>query len=170
MQRISLILLLVSVLLISCKNNPRYYQAEMEDAVRFQLAVANSFYECEDIEEFGEWLEWILALNQQKRADKSCRELLVEQASSNPICEKVVQIYDSQEIILSEPQVVHPDRVWSFYELNSELSFTFTLIPTQNGDMYYKCEVDPDEYQSYITKKFYGTFLNSIDGLGGLWE
>ena len=65
----SLIIMLAILLLSSCKNknNPNSYSDEIEDAVRFQLAVANSMSNFESFDDFKEILNWMLEFS-----EKSC--------------------------------------------------------------------------------------------------
>ena len=106
MKRLSIfIVAFLGVLMTSCKTNPNTYQDEIEDVVRFQLAVFNSISLCDNISDFMEFYDWAMALLEDNVIrEQPFRDLLLEQSASNTFNKKVLELYDTQKILLSELQ------------------------------------------------------------------
>lgn len=165
MKHLSLfIIVFLGVLMTSCKTNPNTYQDEIEDVVRFQLAVFNSITLCDNVSDFMEFYDWAMALsNHNAIREHSFRDLLVEQSASNAFNKKVLELYDTQKILLSELQPTMQKNVWTFTELNSGVDFTFELIPVQGGDMYYRCAANEDDIESILKKAMQKKFWDILD-------
>ena len=95
--------------------------------------------------------------------EHSFRGLLVEQSASNAFNKKVLELYDTQKILLSELQPTMQKNVWTFTELNSGVDFTFELIPVQGGDMYYRCAANEDDIESILKKTMQKKFWDILD-------
>ncbi|MBR5469003.1 MAG: hypothetical protein IKU78_00870 [Paludibacteraceae bacterium] len=161
----SLIIMLAILLLSSCKNknNPNSYSDEIEDAVRFQLAVANSMSDFESFDDFKEILNWMLEFSEDTKIRReSFRDILVKRSENDNAAKNILDLYDNLDIVLSELQATESEKIWTFTELNSGVGFTFELIPTQDGEMYYQCSADADDLQTLISKS---VLKNVFDGL-----
>ena len=165
MKHLSLFIIVFwGVLMTSCKTNPNTYQDEIEAVVRFQLAVFNSITLCDNVSDFMEFYDWAMALsNHNAIREHSFRDLLVEQSASNAFNKKVLELYDTQKILLSELQPTMQKNVWTFTELNSGVDFTFELIPVQGGDMYYRCAANEDDIESILKKAMQKKFWDILD-------
>ena len=163
MKHLSVILLMASLLLVSCKDNPKNYAAEIEDAVRFQLAVASSIALCEDGDDFRGMYTWMMDVaNQEGIREGTFRDMLLEK-SSDSFTAKILESYDSMDIVLSELQATQNERMWSFTELNTGIRFTFELIPVQGGEMYYRCSADEEDIRQLTIKSLQKAFWNALD-------
>ncbi len=165
MKHLSLFIVVFwGVLITSCKTNPNTYQDEIEDVVRFQLAVFNSITLYDNVSDFIEFYDWAMALSDDNAIrGYSFRDLLVEQTASNAFNKKVLELYDTQKILLSELQPTMQKNVWTFTELNSGVDFTFELIPVQGGDMYYRCAANEDDIESILKKTMQKKFWDILD-------
>lgn len=153
MKRISIIIAMAGVLLVSCKPNIEQYMAEIEDAVRFQLAVAASPSTCEELDDIWDIYQWMGEIKEATRMRTVlCRDILAERAETDIVSARVLKLYDNQEIKLSKLQPTQDKNIWTFYELNSNIHFSFELIPTQDGEMYYSCTADEDDLQAWMLK------------------
>ncbi len=164
MKKILLLLcVMASMMLISCQNNPKYYTEEIEDAVRFQLAVANSISLCEDGDDFKGMYAWMMDLaDQNTMREGTYREMLVAK-STDSFCAKILDLYDKQDVVLSELQATQNERVWIFTELNTGVRFTFELIPVQSGETYYRCAANEEDLRNQILKSFQKVFWNALE-------
>ena len=164
-NNLTLFVLSAIILLVSCKNknNLNSYSDEIEDAVRFQLAVANSVSNFESIEEFQEIFKWMINFSEETGIrEESFREILVKKSETDNSAKKILDLYDNLDIILSELQATEHENIWTFEELNTGVHFTFEIIPAQDGEMYYECSADEGELQALISKAF---LKNVFDGL-----
>ena len=57
-------------------------------------------------------------------------------------------------VVLSELQPTQNEHVWTFEELNTNVRFTFELIPAQNGEVYYRCKGDAEDLRSVMLQSF----------------
>lgn len=163
MKRLSICLLLASMLLVSCKDNPKNYFEEIEDAVRFQLAVASSIALCEDGDDFRGMYDWMMDLSDRNNLrEGTFREMLVEK-SSDSFSAKILESYDSMYIVLSELQATQKERMWTFTELKTGVRFTFELIPAQDGEMYYYCWADEEDLRQLVLQSLQKAFWNALD-------
>lgn len=154
---------LLVFVLSACQPNITQYKAVIEDAVRFQLSVCNSVAEFDDFYDLMEWFSDVTEMAEQFNSDgKTYREMLVELSSEDDFYQSILELYDATNVILSEPIEEVEGRVWTFYEINTEINFTFTLIPAQNGDVYYKCEADEDQLAELMQSYFIERVLNLI--------
>lgn len=155
---------LATLLLVSCQHNPSQYKAEIEDAVRFQLAVANSLSICDDVEDFLELCTWMITQTDENNLPtQSYRDLLVERSATDGISGRLLELYDQMEVICSEPVPTQQPLIWSFTEINSGVRFTFELIPTQDGETYYRCAANSDDLEEVTTRTLRDMFLNYLD-------
>lgn len=161
---ITLMMGMMCIMFIGCKNNPKNYTAEIEDAVRFQLAVANSLSICEEEDDFLGVYEWMIEASKETGIRTgSCRDLLVQKAENNAFSAKILELYDNQTIILSELQPTQNDKLWTFTEVNSAVRFSFELIPTQSGEVYYKCTANEEDLRKYTFKSLQNLFWDALD-------
>lgn len=169
MKRLSFFLVAVaSLLLVSCKNNPQHYRAEIEDAVRMQLAIASAFSiyeEGDDAMGLYEWMQYVT--DDQFGRTGLYRDLLAEKAAEDAFCGKMLRLYDEMDIVLSELQPTQNEHVWTFTELNTDVRFTFELIPTQGGEMYYRCKADAEDLRRQMLQSIKDLFWQ---GLGEMLE
>lgn len=146
---------LLSVFLFSaCQPRFDQYEEAAEDAIRFQLAIANSVSEFTDFYDILEWASGMSYMSEQSVDGKTYRDMLVENSEKDPFSALLLKHYDSVEVLLAEPIEEVSGRVWTLYELNSDINFTFTLIPTQSGEMYYKCEADEERFSELLQSNF----------------
>jgi hypothetical protein len=82
------------------------------------------------------------------------RDLLAQKAETDPFCSKILQLYDEMDVVLSELQPTQNEYVWTFEELNTNVRFTFELIPAQNGEVYYRCKGDAEDLRSVMLQSF----------------
>lgn len=164
MKRLSLILCLASLLFVSCQHNPHKYQSEIEDAVRFQLAVANSLSICDDVEDFLELCTWMVGLTEENNLrTQSYRDVLLERSSADAVSSRLLELYNNMDIVCSELIPTQQPLIWSFTEINSDVRFTFELIPTQDGGTYYRCTANSDDLHEVTTRSLRDMFLNYLD-------
>lgn len=162
-KNLSLIVLSVILLLVSCKNNPNSYSDEIEDAVRFQLAVANSMSNFDSLEDFKDIFNWMIDFSKDiKIRRESFRDILLKKSKTDNSAKNILDLYDNLDIVLSELQATEYENIWTFVELNTGVNFTFELIPTQNGEMYYQCTAEEGDLQALISKAL---LKNAFDGL-----
>lgn len=153
--------LLVLAIFSACKPSIKRYSAEMEDSVRFQLAICSSVPKIENWADILQWISNLSEMSDKMQMDgKSYRDALVELSANEKFYNEVLERYDSIEVILSEPVELEPGRVWTFYEINSNINFIFTLIPTQNGDVFYKCTANEEQLTKLLQSKFWGSALD----------
>jgi hypothetical protein len=150
----SLLALLLLVLFSACQPKFNQYKEAVEDSVRFQLAVANSVSDFTDFYDVMHWYSMVSDMSEQSLQGKSFRDMLVENAEKDPFSDSFLKHYDSVEVLLSEPIEEVSGRVWTFYEINTNLHFTFTLIPAQNGEIYYKCVANEEEFSELVRSNF----------------
>lgn len=50
----------------------------------------------------------------------------------------------------------------TFEELNTKVRFTFELIPTQNGEVYYRCKADPDDLRQLMLESLQSVLWQSL--------
>ena len=163
MKHLSVILLMASLLLVSCKDNPKNYAAEIEDAVRFQLAVASSMSLCEDGDDFKGMYTWMMDLADNTAVrESSYRDMLVKK-SSDSFSAKILDLYDNLDVVLSEAQATQNEHIWTFTELNTGVRFTFELIPAQGGEIYYRCSADEDDLRQLTIKSLQKAFWKALD-------
>ena len=149
------LLTLLSVLLFSaCQPKFDQYQDEAEDCVRYQLAVANCVTDFEDWFDFMQWVSAVIEMSEETMQGGTYRERLVENVDKDPYSAMLLESYDSMDVVLSKAETKVAGKVWTFSEINTGIDFTFSLIPAQNGDVYYKCEVDGEKYSSYVQANF----------------
>ena len=169
MKRFSILFLaMMTCVIASCQLSPKSYYKEMEDAVRIQLAIANalSVYEAgDDAMVLYEWMQHV-ADNLSGRQGLY-RDLLAQKAESDPFCGKILQLYDEMDIVLSELQPTQNERVWTFEELNTNVRFTFELIPAQNGEVYYRCKADAEDLRALTLRSIKSIFWQSIGDMLG---
>ena len=158
----SLLALLLLVLFSACQPKFDQYKESAEDSVRFQLAICNSVSEFTDFNDVMQWFSSVSEMSEQSLDGKSFRDLLVEKANKDPYSALFLEHYDSVEILLSEPEEKVSGRVWTFYEINTNLHFTFTLIPAQNGEVYYKCVADEEELAELVQSNFFKRAIDLI--------
>lgn len=165
MKTKSLLLIMLAMFVFSaCQPSINRYKAEIEDAVRFQLAVCNSVPEFDDWYDLMQWFTEISQLSEDRHIDgRSYREILVDLSVEDEFGQVMLNLYDSVEVLLSKPIEVEPGRMWSFCEINTEINFTFTLIPTQDGNVYYKCEADEEQLAGLIKANFLKQAFNLFD-------
>ena len=151
MKRLSIIVYcLVALLLVSCQHNPSKYQSEIEDAVRFQLAVANSLSICDDVEDFLELCTWMIELTDDNNLRRqNYRDVLLERSVTDVVCSELVP--------------TQQPMIWSFTEINSGVRFTFELIPTQGGNTYYRCTANSEDLHEVTSRSLRDMFLNYLD-------
>lgn len=155
MKTKSLLLTLLLVFLFSgCQSTFDQYADEAEDCVRFQLAIANSVSEFTDLYTFMQWFSDVIQMSEVSLDGKSYRDMLYENSKRDPFYATLLEYYDSVEVVLSKPEKKISGEVWSFFEINTDLHFTFSLIPAQNGDVYYKCVVDEEEFSKLVQANF----------------
>ena len=163
-QKFLVLIMLTMVVFSSCQPSINQYKAEIEDAVRFQLAVCNSVPEFDDWYDLMQWFTDISQLSEERHTDgRSYREMLVDLSIEDEFYQVMLNLYDSVEVLLSEPIEEVPGRMWSFCEINTEINFTFTLIPTQDGNVYYKCEADKDQLAGLMKANFLKQAFNLFD-------
>ena len=164
MKRFSIVFLAVlSVLLVSCQLSPKSYYKEIEDAVRVQLAIANALTVYEDGDDALGLYEWMQHVTDDLSGRQGLyRDLLAQKAESDPFCDKILQLYDEMDIILSELQPTQNERIWTFEELNTNVRFTFELIPAQNGEVYYRCKADADDLSQLMLESLQSVFWQSL--------
>ncbi len=160
--RSSLLALLLLVLFSACQPKFNQYKEVAEDCVRYQLAVANSMSEFTDFYDVLEWVSGLSQMSEQSVDGKTYRDMLVENAEKDSFSALLLKHYDSVEIVLSEPIEEVAGRVWTFYEINTNLHFTFTLIPAQNGEVYYKCVADEEEFAELVQSNFFKRAIDLI--------
>ena len=164
LKRFSVVFLAVlSVLLVSCQLSPKSYYKEIEDAVRIQLAIANALTVYEDGDDAMGLYEWMQHVTDDLSGRQGLyRDLLAQKAESDPFCDKILQLYDEMDIILSELQPTQNERVWTFEELNTNVRFTFELIPAQNGEVYYRCKADAEDLRQLMVESLQSVFWQSL--------
>ena len=155
-KRFSILFLAVlSVLLLSCQLSPKSYYKEIEDAVRIQLAIANALTVYEDGDDAMGLYEWMQHVTDNLSGRQGLyRDLLAQKAESDPFCGKILQLYDEMDVVLSELHPTQNEHVWTFEELNTNVRFTFELIPAQNGEVYYRCKGDAEDLRSVMLQSF----------------
>ena len=160
MKRFSIVFLAVlSVLLVSCQLSPKSYYKEIEDAVRIQLAIANALTVYEDGDDTMGLYEWMQHVTDDPSGRQGLyRDLLAQKAESDPFCGKILQLYDEMDVVLSELQPTQNEYVWTFEELNTNVRYTFELIPAQNGEVYYRCKGDAEDLRSVMLQSFKNVF------------
>ena len=164
MKRFSIVFLAVlSVLLVSCQLSPKSYYKEIEDAVRIQLAIANALTVYEDGDDAMGLYEWMQHVTDDLSGRQGLyRDLLAQKAESDPFCGKILQLYDEMDVVLSELQPTQNEHVWTFEELNTNVRFTFELIPAQNGEVYYRCKADAEVLRQLMLESFKSVFWQSL--------
>ena len=164
LKRFSIVFLAVlSVLLVSCQLSPKSYYKEIEDAVRIQLAIANALTVYEDGDDAMVLYEWMQHVTDDLSGRQGLyRDLLAQKAESDPFCGKILQLYDEMDVVLSELQPTQDEHVWIFEELNTNVRFTFELIPTQNGEVYYRCKADAEDLRQLMLESFKSVFWQSL--------
>ena len=151
----SLLLALLLVFLFSgCQSTFDQYADEAEDCVRFQLAVANSVSEFTDLYSFMQWFSSVTEMSEVALDGESYRDMLEYNSPKDPFYATLLEYYDSVDVVLSKPKKAISGDAWTFMEINSDLHFTFSLIPAQNGDVYYKCVVDEEEFAELVQANF----------------
>ena len=156
-------LAVLSVLLVSCQLSPKSYYKEIEDAVRIQLAIANALTVYEDGDDAMGLYKWMQHVTDDLSGRQGLyRDLLAQKAESDPFCGKILQLYDEMDVVLSELQPTQNEHVWTFEELNTNVRFTFELIPTQNGEVYYRCKADPDDLRQLMLESLQSVFWQSL--------
>ena len=164
MKRFSILFLaMMTCVIASCQLSPKSYYKEMEDAVRIQLAIANalSVYEAgDDAMVLYEWMQHVT--DNLSGRQGLYRDLLAQKAESDPFCGKILQLYDEMDVVLSELQPTQDEHVWIFEELNTNVRFTFELIPTQNGEVYYRCKADAEDLRQLMLESFKSVFWQSL--------
>ena len=150
----SLLALLLLVLFSACQPTFNQYKEVAEDCVRYQLAIANSMSEFTDIYDVFGWISGLTQMSEQSVDGKTYRDVLVDNSEKDPFFALLLKHYDSVEVLLSEPIEEVSGRVWTFYEINTDLHFTFTLIPAQNGEIYYKCVANEEEFSELVQANF----------------
>ena len=73
-----------------------------------------------------------------------------------------MQLYDEMDVVLSELQPTQNEHVGTFEELNTNVRFTFELIPTQNGEVYYRCKADADDLSQLMLESLQSVFWQSL--------
>ena len=160
---LTLLCVMASMIMVSCQSNPKNYTEEIEDAVRFQLAVVSSIAVCDDSDDYKEMFTWMMDLAEKNNMrEGSYREMLVEK-SSDSFCAKVLDLYDSQDVVLSELQATQNEHVWTFTELNTSVRFTFELIPAQSGETYYRCSANEEDLRKQIIKSLKKVFWDALE-------
>lgn len=169
MKRFSIVFLAVlSVLLVSCQLTPKSYYKEIEDAVRIQLAIANALTVYEDGDDAMGLYEWMQHVTDDLSGRQGLyRDRLAQKAETDPFCGKILQLYDEMDVVLSELQPTQNEHVWTFEELNTNVRFTFELIPAQNGEVYYRCKADPEDLRQLMLESFKSVFWQSIGDMLG---
>lgn len=164
LKRFSVVFLAVlSVLLVSCQLSPKSYYKEIEDAVRVQLAIANALTVYEDGDDAMGLYKWMQHVTDDLSGRQGLyRDLLAQKAESDPFCGKILQLYDEMDVVLSELQPTQNEHVWTFEELNTNVRFTFELIPTQNGEVYYRCKADADDLSQLMLESLQSVFWQSL--------
>ena len=164
LKRFSVVFLAVlSVLLVSCQLSPKSYYKEIEDAVRIQLAIAHALTVYEDGDDAMGLYEWMQHVTDDLAGRQGLyRDLLAQKAESDPFCGKILQLYDEMDVVLSELQPTQNEHVWTFEELNTNVRFTFELIPTQNGEVYYRCKADADDLRQLMLQSLQSVFWQSL--------
>ena len=164
MKRFSIVFLAVlSVLLVSCQLSPKSYYKEIEDAVRIQLAIANALTVYEDGDDAMGLYEWMQHVTDDLSGRQGLyRDRLAKKAETDPFCGKILQLYDEMDVVLSELQPTQNEYVWTFEELNTNVRFTFELIPTQNGEVYYRCKADAEDLRQLMLESFKSVFWQSL--------
>lgn len=165
MKRLSIIVYcLVALLLVSCQHNPSKYQSEIEDAVRFQLAVANSLSICDDVEDFLELCTWMIELTDDNNLRRqNYRDVLLERSVTDVVSGRLLELYDQMDVVCSELVPTQQPMLWSFTEINSGVRFTFELIPTQGGNTYYRCTANSEDLHEVTSRSLRDMFLNYLD-------
>ena len=158
----SLLILLMVFIFSGCQSKFDKYQDEAEDCVRYQLAVANCVTDFEDWFDFMEWVLEVTKMSEETLQGGTYRERLVANADKNPYSAMLLETYDSLDVVLTKAEIEVAGKVWTFSEINTGLDFTFSLIPTQKGDVYYKCEVDSEKFSSYVQANFMKNLFNLI--------
>jgi hypothetical protein len=169
MKRFSIVFLAVlSVLLVSCQLSPKSYYKEIEDAVRIQLAIANALTVYEDGDDAMGLYEWMQHVTDDLSGRQGLyRDLLAQKAETDPFCGKILQLYDEMDVVLSELQPTQNEHVWTFEELNTNVRFTFELIPAQNGEVYYRCKADAEDLRALTFRSIKSIFWQSIGDMLG---
>ena len=164
LKRFSVVFLAVlSVLLVSCQLSPKSYYKEMEDAVRVQLAIANALTVYEDGDDALGLYEWMQLVTDALSGRQGLyRDRLAQKAETDPFCGKILQLYDEMDVVLSELQPTQNEHVWTFEELNTNVRFTFELIPAQNGEVYYRCKADPEDLRQLMLESFKSVFWKGL--------
>jgi hypothetical protein len=164
MKRLStLFLAMMTCVLASCQLSPKSYYKEMEDAVRIQLAIANALSVYEAGDDAMVLYEWMQNVTDDLSGRQGLyRDLLAQKAESDPFCGKILQLYDEMDVVLSELQPTQNEHVWTFEELNTNVRFTFELIPTQNGEVYYRCKADADDLRQLMLQSLQSVFWQSL--------
>ena len=155
-KRFSIFFLAVlSVLFVSCHTSPNSYSEEIEDAVRIQLAIASAMTVYEPGDNAMGLYEWMLFVTNDTIGRQGLyRHLLAEKAKTDAFCAKILHLYDEMEVTLSTLQPTQNKHVWNFKELNTNVRFTFELIPAQNGEVYYRCKGDAKDLRSVMLQSF----------------
>ena len=164
LKRFSIVFLAVlSVLLVSCQLSPKSYYKEIEDTVRIQLAIANALTVYEDGDDVMGLYEWMQHVTDDLAGRQGLyRDLLAQKAESDPFCGKILQLYDEMDVVLSELHPTQNEHVWTFEELNTNVRFTFELIPTQNGEVYYRCKADAEDLRQLMLESLQSVFWQSL--------
>ena len=164
MKRFSILCLaMLTCVFASCQLSPKSYYLEMEDAVRIQLAIANALTVYEDGDDALGLYEWMQHVTDDLSGRQGLyRDLLAQKAESDPFCGKILQLYDEMDVVLSELQPTQNEHVWTFEELNTNVRFTFELIPTQNGEVYYRCKADADDLRQLMLESLQSVFWQSL--------
>ena len=156
-------LAVLSVLLVSCHTSPNSYSEEIEDAVRIQLAIANALTVYEDGDDAMGLYEWMQHVTDDLSGRQGLyRDRLAQKAETDPFCGKILQLYDEMDVVLSELQPTQNEHVWTFEELNTNVRFTFELIPAQNGEVYYRCKADAEDLRQLMLESFKSVFWQSL--------
>ena len=158
----SLLILLAMFVFSACQPKFDKYQDVAEDSVRYQLAVANSMSEFTDVYDVFGWISGLTQMSEQLVNGKTYRDILVDNSEKDPFSALLLKHYDSVEVLLSEPIEEVAGRVWTFCEINTNLHFTFTLIPAQNGEIYYKCVANEKEFSELVQANFIKRAINLI--------
>ncbi len=74
----------------------------------------------------------------------------------------LLRLYDEMDIVLSELQPTQNKHVWTFVELNTDVRFTFELIPTQGGKMYYRCKADAEDLRRQMLQSIKNLFWQEL--------
>ena len=80
----SLFALLLVFLFSACQPRFDQYEEAAEDAIRFQLAIANSVSEFTDFYDILEWASGMSYMSEQSVDGKTYRDMLVENSEKDP--------------------------------------------------------------------------------------